>query len=98
MFFFYVFYTQRLGRLVLSCWVASYPARWVDPYPFAGYERTYSLGTIGLIRWVQNKQLESPHEYSEHVVPLIFQRRNSIKPLTCLLLPSNNLRHLYPLY
>ena len=46
------FYTQRLGRLVPSCWVASYPARWVDSYPFAGYDCTSSLGVIRVIRWV----------------------------------------------
>ena len=36
-----------------SCWVASYPARWVDSYPFVGYDRTSSLGTTLPIRWVQ---------------------------------------------
>jgi len=28
-----------------NCWVLSYPA--------VGYNRTYSLGTIGLVRWVR---------------------------------------------
>ena len=39
------FYTQRLGSLVPSCWVAS--------YPFVGWTPTHSLGTIVLLRWVQ---------------------------------------------
>ena len=33
-------YTQLLGSIV--------PNRWVDSYPAAGYERTYSLGTINI--------------------------------------------------
>ena len=53
--FFHVFYTQRLGSPVPSCWVASYPARRVEPYPFAGYDRTSSLGTTLPIRWVQKR-------------------------------------------
>ena len=39
--------TQLLGSIV--------PSGWVAPYPAAGYERTYSLGTIRVIRWVQNQ-------------------------------------------
>ena len=34
-------YTQLLGSIV--------------PYPFAGYDRTSSLGTTLPIRWVQNR-------------------------------------------
>ena len=33
-------YTQLLGSIV--------PSSWVDSYPAAGYERTYSLGTINI--------------------------------------------------
>ena len=33
-------YTQLLGSIV--------PNGWVDSYPAAGYERTYSLGTINI--------------------------------------------------
>ena len=33
-------YTQLLGSIV--------PSGWVDSYPAAGYERTYSLGTINI--------------------------------------------------
>ena len=33
-------YTQLLGSIV--------PNRWVDSYPAAGYERTYSLGIINV--------------------------------------------------
>ena len=33
-------YTQQLGSIV--------PSGWVDSYPAAGYERTYSLGTINI--------------------------------------------------
>ena len=40
-------YTQLLGSIIPNCWVDSYPA--------AGYKRTYSLGTIRVIRWVQNQ-------------------------------------------
>ena len=33
-------YTQLLGSIV--------PSGWVDSYPAAGYERTYSLGTVNI--------------------------------------------------
>ena len=33
-------YTQQLGSII--------PSGWVDSYPAAGYERTYSLGTINI--------------------------------------------------
>ena len=33
-------YTQLLGSII--------PSGWVDSYPAAGYERTYSLGTINI--------------------------------------------------
>ena len=39
--FFMSFYTHPLGLFIPSGWVALYPA--------AGYERTYSLGTISII-------------------------------------------------
>ena len=33
-------YTQLLGSII--------PSGWVDSYPAAGYDRTYSLGTINI--------------------------------------------------
>ena len=39
-------YTQLLGSIV--------PNRWVDSYPAAGYERTYSLGIINVATIVQH--------------------------------------------
>ena len=55
-------YTQLLGSIV--------PNRWVDSYPAAGYERTYSLGTINIatiIRRTSPKALN--RECSLHSLP-----------------------------
>ena len=55
-------YTQLLGSIV--------PSSWVDSYPAAGYERTYSLGTINIatiIRRTCQKALN--RECSLHSLP-----------------------------
>ena len=55
-------YTQLLGSIV--------PSSWVDSYPAAGYERTYSLGTINIatiIRRTSPKALN--RECSLHSLP-----------------------------
>ena len=57
-------YTQLLGSIV--------PNRWVDSYPTAGYERTYSLGMINIatiIRRTCPKALN--RECSLHSLPLL---------------------------
>ena len=60
-------YTQLLGSIV--------PSGWVDSYPAAGYERTYSLGTINIatiIRRTCPKALN--RECSLHSLPFISLR------------------------
>ena len=55
-------YTQLLGSII--------PSGWVDSYPAAGYERTYSLGTINIatiIRRTSPKALN--RECSLHSLP-----------------------------
>ena len=55
-------YTQLLGSII--------PSGWVDSYPAAGYERTYSLGTINIatiIRRTSPKVLN--RECSLHSLP-----------------------------
>ena len=55
-------YTQLLGSIV--------PSGWVDSYPAAGYERTYSLGTINLVTIIRRTSPKALNrECSLHSLP-----------------------------
>ena len=56
-------YTQLLGSIV--------PNRWVDSYPAAGYERTYSLGIINVATIAQHPIPKALNrEHFQHSLPL----------------------------
>ena len=55
-------YTQLLGSII--------PSGWVDSYPAAGYERTYSLGIINVATIAQHAIPEALNsECSLHSLP-----------------------------
>ena len=56
------YYTQLLGSII--------PSGWVDSYPAAGYERTYSLGIINVATIAQHAIPEALNsECSLHSLP-----------------------------